>query len=63
MASRAARGAQLDRPQHRAAFASRLLVLVVGLASATVPPPACTCATPSLTTTVRMWMQVSRSPV
>src|SRR5436305_34248 len=34
-----------------------------GLASATVPPPACTCATPSATTTVRMWMQVSRSPV
>src|SRR4051794_23091552 len=34
-----------------------------GLASATVPPPACTCATPSLTTTVRMWMHVSRSPL
>src|SRR5947209_16660587 len=34
-----------------------------GRASATVPPPAWTCATPSLTTTVRMWMHVSRSPV
>ena len=33
-----------------------------GFASATVPPPACTCATPSLTTTVRMWIAVSRSP-
>src|SRR3954447_20960913 len=33
-----------------------------GLASATVPPPACTWATPSRTTTVRMQMQVSRSP-
>src|SRR5215211_3374639 len=34
-----------------------------GLASATVPPPAWMCAMPSLITTVRMWMQVSRSPV
>src|SRR4051795_5838596 len=34
-----------------------------GLASATVPPPAWTWPTPSLMTTVRMWMQVSRSPV
>src|ERR1700726_3044233 len=33
-----------------------------GFASATVPPPACTWATPSLTTTVRMWIAVSRSP-
>ena len=33
-----------------------------GCASATVPPPACTWATPSLTTTVRMWIAVSRSP-
>ena len=33
-----------------------------GLASATVPPPACTCTLPSRQTTVRMWMQVSRSP-
>ena len=33
-----------------------------GWASATVPPPACTWATPSLTTTVRMWIAVSRSP-
>src|SRR5512133_3668960 len=34
-----------------------------GLASATVPPPAWTWPTPASTTTVRMWMQVSRSPV
>ena len=27
-----------------------------------MPPPACTWATPSLTTTVRMQMQVSSSP-
>src|SRR5277367_2757289 len=33
-----------------------------GFASATVPPPACTWATPSLTTTVLMWIAVSRSP-
>src|SRR4051812_13721851 len=33
-----------------------------GFASATVPPPACTCSCPSLTTTVRMWIAVSRSP-
>src|SRR5215212_8666872 len=33
-----------------------------GLASATVPPPAWTWAVPSLTTTVRMQMQVSSSP-
>jgi hypothetical protein len=34
-----------------------------GFASATVPPPAWTYATPFFTTTVRMWMHVSRSPV
>src|SRR5919205_3443609 len=34
-----------------------------GWASATVPPPACTCARPSFMTTVRMWIAVSRSPV
>src|SRR5919197_194480 len=45
------------------AFASDSANSYSGLASATVPPPACTCATPSLITTVRMWMQVSRSPV
>src|SRR5437660_3969747 len=33
-----------------------------GRASATVPRPACMYATPSLTTTVRMWIAVSRSP-
>ena len=33
-----------------------------GSLSATMPAPACTWATPSLTMTVRMQMQVSRSP-
>src|SRR5580693_275086 len=44
-------------------FATDSSYSYAGLASATVPPPACTWATPSLTTTVRMWIAVSRSPV
>src|SRR6478609_524431 len=45
------------------AFATDSSYSYSGLASATVPPPAWMCAKPSLITTVRMWMQVSRSPV
>ena len=35
---------------------------VAGTESATMPAPACTCATPSRHTIVRMVMQVSRLP-
>src|SRR4029077_8004720 len=43
-------------------FASDSSYWSSGGAPATVPPPACTGAIPSLTTTVRMWIAVSRSP-
>ena len=44
-------------------FASVSRYSYAGSESATTPAPACMYATPSFTTTVRMWMQVSRSPV
>ena len=45
------------RPEHSGATLD-----VVRRLSATIPPPACRWATPSFNTSVRMAMQVSRSP-
>src|ERR1019366_8767677 len=62
-AQSACRQASSTASMTAADFATDSWYSQAGLASATVPPPACTRATPSLTTTVRMWIAVCGSPV
>ena len=61
--SRSARRRARSRAAPRAPWTPTRGTRSPAIASATVPPPACRCATPSLTTTVRMWIAVSSSPV